>query len=245
MIIAEKYIVKKRLTTAQVGADARLRPVSLLEEMQVMADQHAEILGAGRSFLRKNAGIAWVVMQYVIEIAEMPTDLEQLELATWPSHHDALRAHREFMIRGESGKVYVRASSQWILIDLKTKRPLRLAEHLPDWQCVDERMVDTSFPKIPEFTPEKTTEFAVRYNDIDMNEHINNTIYGLWATESLGYEFLATHKLRGMRIAFKKEIPAATAKVFVDAAIDGGTTRHLIRIGDTAHSAVECDWSER
>jgi acyl-ACP thioesterase len=237
----EKYIQKKKLETSKTGKNGLLRPVSLMNELQAIADIHATLLGAGRSFCLEN-NITWVVTHYAVEILEMPNDKEELSFATWPSYHEALRAVRDFEVSGADGRPMIRATSQWIMIDLTTRRPVKLADFLPSWNCIPERALNIPFDKFAEPISEQNVDFNVRYDDIDVNQHVNNAVYTTWATESLGYDFLNSHKLKGFKINFKKEIPAGTPKVSVAVQIDGDTTHHVIKSNDAVNAVVACEW---
>jgi acyl-ACP thioesterase len=237
----EKLIQKKQLKTFQTDKDGLLRPVMLMNELQGIADEHAAILGAGRQFCMDN-NIAWVVIHYVVDIRELPNDKEELTFMTWPSTHEAMRATRDFLVLGADGRTMITATSQWVMIDLASRHPVKLADHLPHWECVRDRALDVEFDKLPEFDAVNIVDFDVRYDDVDVNQHINNAVYMTWTTESLGFDWLSTHKLKALKINFRKEIPAGTSKVSVAVQINGNTTRHLIKTGDTVNAIVECEW---
>jgi medium-chain acyl-[acyl-carrier-protein] hydrolase len=241
--MSEKYSEKKILKTYQTDRRGRIRPVMLMNELQAIADTHAERLDAGRGFCLKN-NLAWVVTHYLVKISESPREGEELLFSTWPSRHDALKAARDFEILGSDGRALVRATSQWIMIDLETRKPVRLSERLPKWwKVLPERALDLPFEKFPDFETEACTEFRTRYDDIDVNQHVNNAVYAGWATESVGFGFRDSHALRGIFLNFKKEIPAGTKSVSVCAAISGNTSRHKIMTGDTENANVACEWA--
>jgi acyl-ACP thioesterase len=237
----EKYSQRKKLETSKTGKNGILRPVSMMNELQAIADIHATLLGAGRSFCLSN-NIAWVVTHYIVDIIEMPDDKEELTFETWPAGLEALKAVRDFYVFGADGRPMIRATSQWIMIDMAARRPVRLEDHLPGWRCVPKRAVDAEFGKLADFEAENGADFDVRYDDIDVNQHVNNSVYALWATESLGFEWLDSHRLRKLSINFKKEIPADVRSVKVAYSIDGNTTRHTIKTGDITNAVVVCEW---
>ena len=83
-----------------------------------------------------------------------------------------------------------------------------------------------------------------RFDDIDVNQHINNAVYAVWATESVGFQYRSTHKLRKIDINFKKEVNPNTPEIRIDVAIDGLVSRHKICVEDTVHAVVICHWDE-
>ena len=88
--------------------------------------------------------------------------------------------------------------------------------------------------------------FKCRFDDIDENQHINNAVYAVWATESVGYEYRDAHVLRGIELNYKREISPATPEVYIDVKIDGLTSHHRIRTADDPEKAqVICHWALR
>ncbi len=240
--MTQKLVQKRILRTYQTDRFGYIRPLMLMNELQAIADDHAEVLGCGRTYCIER-GIAWVVTHYLIDIKELPKEAEELTFITWPAHRDMLKATRDFEIKGNDGRTLVVATSQWILIDLATRRPMKLTDDsLPQWDDIPERAYERTFDKFPDFTPQKTRTHKCRYDDIDVNQHINNAVYAVWATESVGFEFRNTHKLRGLELNFKKEISPDVPEVAVDVAVDGNISRHKIKTGDIENANIICYW---
>ncbi len=238
-----KLIEKRQLQAYQCDRYGNMRPLILMNELQGMGDRHAEQLGVGYEYCQSR-GIAWVVTHYLVDIIEMPTEREELSIITWPACQNGLRAMRDFEIRGADGRLMVRATSQWVLIDMASRRLLRLDEHVPQLISTECRAWDRTFEKFPDFETSKTHEFKCRFDDIDVNQHINNAVYAVWATESVGYEYRNQHKLKRLEINFKKEISPDTPQVSIDVALDGNVSHHKVRTGDTEHASVVCTWEQ-
>ena len=114
--MADKLVETRVLQAYQCDRFGNVRPLILMNELQSIADRHAEVLGCGRTYCMEN-GVGWVVMYYLVDIMELPREGEVLTFSTWPSCQDALRATRDFEIHGADGRLMVRATSQWIMID--------------------------------------------------------------------------------------------------------------------------------
>lgn len=238
-----KYTENKIVKTYQCDKNGFIRPVILMNYLQDVADTHAEILGAGRVFCIEK-GIAWVVTHYLVDIIQLPRESDELVITTWPAAHGPLKAIRDFEIHGTDGRLMIRATSQWILINTALRIPLRLSEYLPsDWASGIGRALDLVFEKFPDFEPnQKDNNFLVRYDDVDINQHVNNAIYAKWATESVDFNFRDTHNLRKIYLNFKKEIPFDTKEAVVETAIDGFVSRHKIKTSDIENANVICEW---
>ncbi len=241
--MSQKLVEKRVLQAYQCDLRGNVRPLILMNELQSIADRHAEVLGCGRTYCLEN-NVGWVVMYYLVDIIELPCEGEELTFSTWPSCQDALRATRDFEIHGADGRLMVRATSQWVLIDMMRRRPVPLAGHLSERVVVPQRAYGCAFEKFPDFETNKTHIMKCRFDDIDVNQHINNAVYAVWATESVGYQYRMEHKLRGIDINFKKEVGPDVPQVQVDVAIDGLVSRHKIKTGDTEHALVICHWDK-
>ena len=200
--------------------------------LQDIADINASELGFGLDFCIKN-GMTWVGANYVLEINRLPNIHETITIETWPSAKNKLTAYRDYEVFGEDGKSIIKATSQWILLNLKNKRPISVSEKLADKSMLEERSIDTSFPKIEEMTAiDAKFKFRVRFDDIDLNKHINNAVYILWATEAVSEDFRLSHNPCKISINFKKE-GYIGEKIMVLTQMNGNTSIHSIQTYDS------------
>lgn len=242
MISVGKFSIKKRLSMYQVDPDGNMKPLMLMNELQSAADVHAEQIKVGISFCQENK-LAWVALFYHVDIPKMPRGGQEIVLETWPCRRDGIRTIRDFLMTdAATGEVLVRASSQWVMIDMATRRPVPFEGRVPDFELNPERALDLPFDKFPDFAPDFGMEISPRYDDFDINRHVNNAVYSVWATESMGREFLGKHTLRGISLNFKKEISMSVDKVNIETADGGMKTHHRIASGDAVHAYVICDW---
>lgn len=182
-----------------------LRILTLMNIFQDMADNHACHLGLGIEYVLAR-GLAWVGSNYMLEIDRLPQMHENIRIETWPSEQRRIGAIRDFEVFGEDGKSITRACSQWILIDFARKRPVSLKDNLPEYEVLDEHALIADFPKIPEAESNgEDYKFRVRFDDIDINRHVNNAVYILWACEAVDAEFRLEHNPHKINVAFKKE----------------------------------------
>ena len=241
--MVSKLVEERFLETYQCDRYGFMRPIMLMNELQGLAGKHADILGVGRDVCLKQ-NIAWVITHMFIDIIDMPHANEKLVYSTWPCNTGAVRSERDFEIRDESGKLKIRAISQWVLIDLNTRRPVRISEYFPDWSGLTERVWERDFDKAKDFIPTKSHVMACRFDDIDVNQHINNAVYAVWATESVGFTYRNEHKLRGMDIYFEHEINPNTPTVRIEVMTDGNISHHKIMTDEIEHAKVVCYWEK-
>ena len=201
----KKYEKIYQIKTYEADKNGVLRIPTLLNIFQDDADGSACELGLGMEYCLER-GLAWVGSNYHIKINRLPKIHENIKIETWPSAEKMLGAIRDFVVYDASNNIIMIASSQWILIDFVKKRPLSLRNNLPQYQVISERALDTDFAKIAE--PENITcrkEIDIRFDDIDINNHVNNSVYPLWASEAVDMDFRINHEPEEIEIAFKKE----------------------------------------
>ena len=216
------------IETYECDKNSNLRIVTLMNMFQAVADTHAGIIGVGLE-LCLSKGMAWVGTGYHIKINRMPKMHEKITITTWPSQAGKLIAVRDFRIVNEQGEVLVAASSQWALISVERKRPLALQDHLPEYPITPERALETDFPKLEDISEiNNEIAFRVRFDDIDINNHVNNAIYPLWALEGVDNEFRDKNYPAEIMISFKKEGHLGE-NVNVLTKMDGMTSLHSIK----------------
>lgn len=227
-----KYANEYNIRSYECDRNNNLRILTLMNIFQDMADNHAKQMGLGIEYVLSK-GFAWVGTNYALDIERLPQMHENIRIETWPSEEKRVGAIRDFEVFGENGKSIIRASSQWVLIDFKKKRPIGLKENLPEYAVLPERALSTEFPKLPEVERvDEETKFRVRFDDIDINKHVNNAVYVLWASEAVNPEFRLEHNPKHIEISFKKEGHMGE-KIKVTTQCEGLHTFHSIRTYDS------------
>lgn len=239
--IEKEYVIR----TYECDRNENLRLPTLMNIFQDIADSHASAMGIGLDYCLRN-GMAWVGSNYHLMLERLPKMHEKIKVLSWPSAEKKIGAIREFLVLGENGNVIIKASSQWILIDAVRRRPVSLREHLPSYQIIAERLIESDFVKLPELKRiDETSDFFIRFDDIDLNNHVNNAIYLLWASEAVGIDFRAKHKPAEIEIAFKKE-GLYGENIRVETEIDNLTTLHSIKVSDSGQelAKLRLRWTE-
>ena len=200
-----KDIYKYNIRYDEVDMDDTLKPVALLNFLQDVASLNANERDFGSDYVFSH-GLAWFVLKYRVEIYDYDKNIKELEVQTCSRGAAKLFAYRDFdVIQGD--KLIARATSQWGLVDFDSKKmlsPLEIFKNIPNFE---KREDDLKYDKIPDvLKPEKSCEFQVKYDDLDVNKHVNNVRYLHWALETLDFDFRKTHEVNTIDIYYKKEI---------------------------------------
>lgn len=204
-IKVSKYKKEYHVKSYEVDCHSFLRVVTLMNFLQEAAVESADALGFGFEVCR-DKGVVWVGSNYLVKIDELPKINERIVIETWPAEGKLWGAIRNFVVRNESGDVIIRARSQWVLIDIKRRRPVILSKYFPEYNFLDEQVMDDDFHKFePIEKSDITKNILVRFDDIDINNHVNNAVYLLWASEGLDNEYRKSHIPTEIEVCFKKE----------------------------------------
>jgi acyl-ACP thioesterase len=190
----------------EVDAFGILAVPALAGYLQEVAGNHAAALGVGMPALMAR-GLTWVLARQRVEIDRPLVLGDVLEIATWPSGVDRLVALRDFEVRRQDGEIVARAATCWLVLDVRTRRPVRPA------QVLDARFhaglphaLPVPSAKLPELeSPEAERRFQIRYQDIDVNLHVTNASYVAWALESVPQETWQGARLASMEAHYLAE----------------------------------------
>jgi medium-chain acyl-[acyl-carrier-protein] hydrolase len=181
---ATPYLETFVMAAAAVDGSPLLRLLAVLEEMMEAAGRHAERLGVGVPDLHAK-NLTWVLARLHVQIEALPASAAAVRLATWPAGRQRIFALRDFRLQDGAGNELLRATSAWALMNLETRRPARLDPHLPVFASHPPRALADDFPPLPppyEGAPRRS--YRAEAGDIDLNDHVNNTVYLGWALRS-------------------------------------------------------------
>lgn len=172
---------------------------------QNVASLHSSTLGYPvTDLIKKN--LTWVVAKYHLRIKKYPYWRENISLSTWRIKEKNNSAPREFVIKNENGKDLVQCSAIFKLLDLKSRKTVSPQKFLPDYPLMDEKVFNDDSPDIEEPGQwDFSTELTTRRSDIDINGHINNTLFMEWATENLPDDIYNSCRVSEMAVIFRKE----------------------------------------
>jgi len=189
----------------EIDTAGRVRPLTLFNYMQDAAGEHSARLGLSVLDLFKR-NLTWVLSRYTVRFHSFPSVHSRIHLKTWPSGREGRFALREFLLQDETGAPVISASTSWMLLDLETRRPVRVDAELSDLQIDPTRVVDDRFHSLPVVT-EYSCElpFRVRHGDVDLNGHVNNVVYVDWALETLAPELIGKLRPASVEISYRAE----------------------------------------
>jgi len=206
----EPYRETFKIRSYEVDTMAQATFANVANYMQEVAGNHAYDLGLSVDTLIKE-NLTWIVSRIKIEMDRYPNWREKIVTETWPSGYSNLAATRDFLMFDLEENVIGKATSLWMAIDLKTRRPAPIKPivgHLvPPEEKPRAMEVGRIQPDFEDIDNLGSAAIVVRKSDCDMNSHANNVRYIDWALESIPMEWEKKKKrCRTLDIQFKAEV---------------------------------------
>ena len=194
-----------KIHTYEVDLHGFLTLPMLSKFMQECASNHAAHLGFGYSDLMEKQ-LIWVLIGQYIQIQALPRWNDTIVILTRPSIRDRIYFYRDFQIMDEANTILAAATTKWLTINAETRRPHREDMHLGmDWSKY-ERFCDKMLDKLSPFQNlEFSADIQVKYGDLDVNEHVNQSRYIDWFWESLPLEYHQAHRIKSIEILYSSE----------------------------------------
>ncbi|WP_439184714.1 acyl-[acyl-carrier-protein] thioesterase [Carboxylicivirga taeanensis] len=201
-----KSITQYTITSADTDMFSRLKVSALVNYLIQSAISSAEQLGFGFADL-KDEHLFWVLNRLTIEIVRPVMWSEQVEVETWPKNVERIFYIRDFIVRDAQKQVVAKASSAWLAIDLKSKRPGTFnKEKMEVFTRLKDVHALSHSPEKLAAIPNCTSQLiAPSYFDIDLNKHVTSTRYIDWMMDQLSVDFHQSHYPQQLSVNYLKE----------------------------------------
>lgn len=193
--------------TYEVDKDKRLKLSALLNYFQDAMVHNADSFGAGTDFYQ-SIGLLWVLIDYEIDIIELPLGKTTVTCGTLPYSFKRFFAFRKWEMRNKDNKLIAKAKGKFVLMDVNTKE---IVAPKKDIISMFKYSLEEAYA-IP-FSNNKKLTSEVVYNNrdtvktsyIDINVHMNNVYYMIVAHNNIPHELLDEYFIQKIRITYKKE----------------------------------------
>lgn len=239
-----KYIEKIKIFNHYTNYKGRLFVKTLCDLFNDVAEVQTEIYGVDVATLNAQ-GMTWMLHRLHIQLRKMPHQNEEVYIETWPSGVDRLFALRDYRMIRENGEELVRATSEWMYIDLNRRRPMRLSEKVINMSTGHqlEKLQLEPLLSEKEFGAEmqESRRFAATFDNIDFNGHVTQASYMRWITNSLPFAFLKSHILVDVEVVYAHEImPDSVIRSFYTLTEGEGTVTILHQLKDETGNLTHC-----
>lgn len=170
-----------------------IKTYELFHMIEDVSIAHAEVLHAGIDELMKENHI-WVLSKLKYELRNKVDPNEKYFIETFPRPKKAVTFGRDYYIRDEKDNIVMEGTSQWCILDFKTRKIARTdVDFIGEYR--KEKALGSSFEKIHEKEPCLVKKHAVTEDDIDVNQHVNNCRYVELACEAVGRDVFSSFNI--------------------------------------------------
>ncbi|MDR2457176.1 MAG: hypothetical protein LBD41_01650 [Clostridiales Family XIII bacterium] len=235
------YAFDYRITDSDVDVFGELKFSKMFSFFQDAASLHTVELGCDRRIILKKFNVVWILMRLKVEVLKFPRLFEKIKIETWPIK-PKLRYERDFLIRDESGEILVKANSSWIVMDIDTKEISK--QNIisnKSFEYRSDRAIDGKLRnlKMPKNVNDKIAERAIYISNIDINRHVNNSIYPDMVFDALGLSFQSKNEVKSIEINYINEIKLEDKLIIYQRGFEDsntifilGKTKNLSETGD-------------
>ena len=200
------YKEKVLITSNDVDNHYCLKVSSIFKLLQMVSTNHSEILHIGKEDVMNN-GMIWVVTKMQVNIYEYPHLNDEIMVCTHPGATKKFIYPRFYEIYDKKGKLLIAGAAIWVLLDANSRR--LITKPLENKKLVDEpHKDDIALPNSFSIPGEclKIEDRKVRYNDIDLNGHLNNTKYVDYIVDINDKKFYDSYQVKQIVISYEHEI---------------------------------------
>lgn len=188
----ERFEIKVKFDPDEFDGNGRLKADRIFYYFQEASEGDVNARGLGPADLIKNDQI-WVMTKMRIRIdGELKPNVEYV-CGTFPVQRKSVTFKRDYYIKEtgdasgsfDTSDILVRGAAQWCVLDYYTRKPVR-TDFQFEYATEEEEMIPGRFPKIHPQDPQFIMEHTVTVEDIDYNDHTNNSRYIALAEKGTG-----------------------------------------------------------
>lgn len=235
------YYQTVELTFDSCDRASHVKLPALLADCLMVSTKQSEQLGRGNDYLIERYGLVWVITDYEMTIHRLPVFGETIKIETEALSYNKLFCYRRFHIYDQTGALLLDILAYFALLDPKSRKAAVIPDDLvAPYRCPFVKKIQRSSKLKPLETPIQQT-YPVRYFDIDMNGHVNNSKYLEWMYDALGDAFLGKYRPTQLTLTYKKEVPPG-GSITSCHLLDGETSYHEIMSNGQLSAQAKIEW---
>ncbi|MGD9909022.1 MAG: acyl-[acyl-carrier-protein] thioesterase [Candidatus Izemoplasmatales bacterium] len=180
-----------RIEQSEVGPEGYILLDSLQRRIQNISDEHGYLLGFGFDDMKKR-GFFWVVSRLMVEIKQMPRLNDMLTIETFLTPPTGAGINRYYQLFNSEGLCLITGVAKWSVVSNETLKlvktnqldfvtNLQFSKEAIEFSNEGLKRID--FPSDQEVI---LKSLVVKQEDLDFNNHVNNTIYVKYIRDLFG-----------------------------------------------------------
>lgn len=201
-------------------------------------------LGMSDEYIYQTYNLVWIITEYAIEIERLPKYTENITIETVPIAYNKLFCYRDFNVYGASGDKMMTIHSTFALMNYDTRKVHPVIDEIVEVYKAEKIKKIYRGPRYESLENPKEMTYHVRFFDLDLNGHVNNSKYLEWMYDVLDLGFLEKHIPHRIDLKYVKEVHSGyDIKSCVE--IDGLITKHEIVTRGAIHAQARIEWKEK
>lgn len=199
-----------------------IQPTTVLDLFQDLAIIHGQEMGIGWSAMQEK-GVFWALVRLRYRVKREPDWGAVVTVRSWPHSPSKISFQRDYTIYDDQGEELIIGTSEWVLIDVESRRFARMADVYPtDADFIEERNFPDKPKKLKPLDVENLPPYQMeaRFPDIDINGHVNNSRYPRFVLDA--WNPAEPFAIREMQVDFRQEVPFG-ASLNVHSSLEGKT----------------------
>ena len=237
------YQMKMKIPFDMADMNGHIKlPDVILLSLQVSGMQSIE-LGVSDKTILEDYNLVWIITDYDIEVVRLPRFAEEITIETEALSYNRLFCYRRFTIYDEEGRELIHMIATFVLMDRDSRKvhavePEIVAPYQSDF---DKKLIRG--PKYESLNESISKDYHVRFYDLDMNGHVNNSKYLDWIFEVMGADFLTQYIPKKINLKYVKEVrPGGVITSSVERT--GLESKHVITSDGATNAQAIITWQE-
>lgn len=239
MGICYQHQMKVPFDMSDVNGNMKL-PQLISLALQV-SGMHSEQLGISDAFLYENYNLVWIVTDYDITVQQLPVFNQDIIIETEALSFNRLFCYRRFSVLDASGELLVEMMVTFAMMNRELRKVQPVVEEVVAPYGADFSKKIHRGPRYQDLTEASELSYHVRFYDLDMNGHVNNSKYLEWIFEVMGPDFLSQHIPERVHLKYVREVTAG-GMVASQYELEGDSSRHQILSDGTINAQAQIRW---
>ena len=235
------YQMKMKIPFDMADMNGHIKiPDVILLSLQVSGMQSIE-LGVSDKAILEDYNLVWIITDYDIEVVRLPRFAEEITIETEALSYNRLFCYRRFTIYNEAGQELIHMMATFVLMDRDSRKVHAVEpEIVAPYQSEFSKKLLRG-PKYQSLENPISKDYHVRFYDLDMNGHVNNSKYLDWIFEVMGADFLTQYIPKKINLKYVKEVRPGGV-ITSSYALNGLESNHQVTSDGDINAQAKIAW---
>lgn len=208
-----------------------------------LSGKQSSLLGVSDAYVLEKYHLVWIITDHEISINRMPRLHDKITIETEALSYNKFFCYRQFTIYDDNGDIMLTIVTHFALMNPDTRKVAPVPDDVVSaYQSEFIKKLRRAAKMLP-LEEAIAKDYNIRYYDIDLNGHVNNSKYLDWIYDVMGFDFLQHHRPKQIQLKYVKEVaPGGTISSRYH--LEGLTSRHEITSEQAINAQAIIQWEE-